>query len=102
MELLGERDFTFLWPDTLRAHFGEAFLLARTAARLLTYPQFLPAAGPVAMRGPIGRLLMPAAARLMGNLVTEEDRDLLARAWRLAGGGVSAARAGTPLWEVGS
>lgn len=102
VELLGERDFTFLWPDTLRAHFGEAFLLARTAARLLTYPQFLPAAGPVAMRGPIGRLLMPAAARLMGNLVTEEDRDLLARAWRLAGGGVSAARAGTPLWEVGS
>lgn len=96
--LLDARDYTLAWPDALRAAYGEAFLLARTAARLLTYPQFLPLAGPVALRGPVGRMLMPAAARLMGNLITEEDRDVVARAWRLAGRGVSLARSASPLW----
>lgn len=98
VEMLGTKDLTLAWPERLRAEYGEAFLLARTAARLLTYPQFLPLAGPVAMRGPIGRMLMPAAARLMGNLITDEDKDLLARAWRLAGGAVSTLRRDTPLW----
>ena len=100
VEMLGTKDVTLAWPDRLRAEYGEAFLLARTAARLLTYPQFLPLAGPVAMRGPVGRMLMPAAARLMGNLITDEDRDLVARAWRLAGGAVSALRRDTPLWDA--
>ena len=90
-------DLTLAWPLALREAYGEAFALARTAARLLTYPQFLPAAGPAAMRGPGGRYLMPAAARLMGNLVTEEDRDLLARAWRAAG---RVAPRGGALWSV--
>lgn len=99
VELLGTKDFTLAWPDLLQTQYGEAFVLARTAARLLTYPQFLPFAGPVALRGPVGRMLMPAAARLMGNLVAEEDRDLIARAWRLAGRGVAAARRDTPLWN---
>ncbi|WP_459588331.1 geranylgeranyl reductase family protein [Corynebacterium camporealensis] len=99
VEMLDERDFTLLWPETLRAHYGEAFLLARTAARLLTYPQFLPFAGPVALRGPIGKALMPAAARLMGNLITDDDRDLIARAWRLTGQGVAKVRRDTPLWS---
>ena len=98
VEMLGSKDFTLAWPDRLRAEYGEAFLLARTAARLLTYPQFLPLAGPLAMRGPVGRLLMPAAARLMGNLITAEDKDLVARAWRLAGGTVTRLRRDTPLW----
>jgi hypothetical protein len=31
------------------------------------------------------RTLMTVALRVMGNLVTEADRDLVARAWRLAG-----------------
>jgi hypothetical protein len=31
------------------------------------------------------RALMTVALRVMGNLVTEADRDLVARAWRLAG-----------------
>ncbi|AKE38298.1 Geranylgeranyl reductase family protein [Corynebacterium camporealensis] len=99
VEMLDERDFTLLWPETLRAHYGEAFLLARTAARLLTYPQFLPFAGPVALRGPVGKALMPAAARLMGNLITDDDRDLIARAWRLTGQGVAKIRRDTPLWS---
>lgn len=100
VELLGPKDFTLAWPDILRAHYGQAFLLARTAARLLTYPQFLPVAGPLALRGPVGRILMPAAARLMGNLVTEEDRDLIARAWRMAGGTVGRLRSHSPLWST--
>ena len=100
VDLLGPKDFTLAWPDILRSHYGEAFLLARTAARLLTYPQFLPLVGPLAMRGPIGRVLMPAAARLMGNLITEEDRDIIARAWRLAGGAMADLRAGSPLWAT--
>ncbi|MER0102448.1 geranylgeranyl reductase family protein [Corynebacterium sp. KPL2734] len=96
--MLGPKDFTLTWPATLREHYGESFLLARTAARLLTYPQFLPVAGPLALRGPVGRLLMPAAARLMGNLITEEDRDLIARLWRTAGRTVGTVRRDTPLW----
>lgn len=87
------------WPELLRDRYGEAFLLARTAARLLTYPQFLPAVGPLALRGPVGAKLMPAAARLMANLVTAEDKDLLARLWRAAGRSASTVRRHTPLWS---
>ncbi|MDO5512332.1 geranylgeranyl reductase family protein [Corynebacterium sp.] len=94
------RDLTLLWPHVLRETYGEAFLLARTAARLLTYPKFLPLVGPLGLRGPVGAMIMPAAARLMGNLVTDEDRDLIARAWRLAGGAVSTVRRDTPLWST--
>ena len=42
----------------------------------------VPAAGPVGMRS---RALMTVALRVMGNLVTDADRDVVARAWRLAG-----------------
>ena len=55
--------------------------------------------GPLALRGPVGAKLMPAAARLMANLITDEDRDLMARLWRTAGRGVTAARGNTPLWS---
>ncbi len=90
-------DLTLAWPALLRSHYGDAFTLARTLARLLTYPQFLPLAGPVALRGLGGRYLMPAAARLMGNLVQEDDRDLVARVWRAAGRVVPK---NAPLWDV--
>ncbi|MGZ4524545.1 MAG: hypothetical protein ACXVXO_14210, partial [Mycobacteriaceae bacterium] len=63
-------------------HYGTAFSIARRLAGLLTLPRLLPAAGPVGMRS---KGLMGVALRVMGNLVTEEDRDLTARAWRLAG-----------------
>lgn len=98
--LSAEADFTAAWPDALRSKYGEAFLLARTAARLLTYPQFLPVAGPVALRGLVGNVLMPAAARLMGNLIVEEDKDLIARLWRAAGSATSRIRSGSPLWSA--
>jgi geranylgeranyl reductase family protein len=80
--LLGEPDWTDAWPATLRRHYGEAFSIARRLAGLLTLPRLLPAAGPVGMRS---RTLMTVALRVMGNLVTDADRDAVARAWRLAG-----------------
>ena len=84
VELFGQDDWSQAWPATLRRHYGEAFSIARRLAGLLTVPRFLPAAGPVGMRS---RALMTVALRVMGNLVTEEDRDVVARAWRLAGKG---------------
>jgi geranylgeranyl reductase family protein len=81
-ELLGEDDWSTAWPASLRRHYGEAFSIARRLAGLLTVPRFLPAAGPVGMRS---RALMTVALRVMGNLVTEADRDVVARGWRLAG-----------------
>lgn len=87
------------WPALLRERYGKAFLLARTLARALTHPKFLPAAGPLAMRGPLGAKLMPAAARLMGNLVTPEDEDLVARTWRASGLAMSKLRQHSPLWS---
>ncbi|GAB3356423.1 geranylgeranyl reductase family protein [Modestobacter lapidis] len=80
--LLEERDWSRAWPVTLRRHYGEAFSIARRLAGLLTVPRLLPAAGPVGMRS---RVLMTVALRVMGNLVTDADRDLTARAWRAAG-----------------
>ena len=51
---------------------------------LLTIPRFLPATGPIAMRS---HFLMGIAVRVMGNLVTDEDSDWIARVWRNAGAG---------------
>jgi geranylgeranyl reductase family protein len=82
VELFGEDDWSRAWPATLRRHYGEAFSIARRLAGLLTVPRLLPAAGPVGMRS---KALMTVALRVMGNLVTEADRDVVARAWRLAG-----------------
>ncbi len=73
---------TGAWPATLRHHYGDAFSIARRLGGLLTVPGLLPAAGPVGMRS---RALMTLALRVMGNLVTPEDHDLLARVWRTAG-----------------
>ncbi|GAA4540007.1 geranylgeranyl reductase family protein [Pseudonocardia xishanensis] len=78
----GEKDLALAWPATLRGHYGQAFSIARRLAGLLTLPRLLPLAGPVGMRS---TALMRVALRVMGNLVTEEDRDLTARAWRAAG-----------------
>lgn len=80
--LAGERDLATAWPATLRSHYGQAFSIARRLAGLLTLPRLLPLAGPVGMRS---RALMTVALRVMGNLITEEDRDVTARAWRAAG-----------------
>ncbi|GAB3686079.1 geranylgeranyl reductase family protein [Angustibacter aerolatus] len=80
--LVGGDDLDPAWPAMLRGHLGESFSIARRLAGLLTVPGLLPAAGPVGMRS---RPLMTLALRLMGNLVTEADRDVVARVWRTAG-----------------
>ena len=75
-------DLVHAWPALLTHHYGEAFSIARRLAGLLTVPKLLPTFGPLGMRS---HALMTVALRVMGNLVTEDDRDLTARAWRWAG-----------------
>lgn len=75
-------DPTEAWPEVLFEHYGDAFSIARRLAGLLTVPGLLPAAGPVGMRS---RSLMTLALRVMGNLITPDDHDVLARVWRSAG-----------------
>lgn len=82
VDILDEADLTEVWPKILREHYGQAFSIARRLAGLLTVPRFLPATGPIGMRS---RALMTVAVRVMGNLVTEADSDLVARAWRASG-----------------
>lgn len=77
-----DTDLTQAWPALLTHHYGEAFSIARRLAGLLTVPRLLPIAGPIGMRS---HAMMTIALRVMGNLVTDEDRDLTARMWRWAG-----------------
>jgi geranylgeranyl reductase family protein len=83
-ELLGTGDLTCAWPAELRRHYAHGFSVARRLGLLLTIPRFLPATGPIAMRS---HFLMGIAVRVMGNLVTDEDADWIARVWRRAGAG---------------
>ena len=77
-----EKNFEEIWPQILREQYGYAFSIARRLAGYLTIPGLLPALGPVGMRS---RSLMKVALRVMGNLVTPEDEDLVARVWRWSG-----------------
>ena len=77
-------DLTAAWPALLQAHYGRGFSVARRLGLLLTLPRFLPMAGPLGMRS---AALMKVAVRVMGNLVSDEDADLVARAWRVGGAG---------------
>lgn len=81
-EVLDADDVSGLWPSLLQDHYGRGFSVARRLALLLTFQRFLPTAGPVAMRS---TTLMTIAVRVMANLVTDDDTDRLARAWRGAG-----------------
>jgi flavin-dependent dehydrogenase len=81
-ELLGSCDLSSAWPAVLQDHYGRSFSVARRLALLLTLPRFLPLTGPIAMRS---TTLMSIAVRVMGNLVTDEDADWVARVWRGAG-----------------
>lgn len=72
------------WPALLQEHYGRGFSVARRLGLLLTLPRFLPLAGPVGMRS---ARLMDIMVRVMGNLVTDEDADWVARLWRTAGAG---------------
>jgi geranylgeranyl reductase family protein len=85
VEMLGSGDLSKVWPHVLHSHYGRGFSVARRLGLLLTFPRFLPAAGPIGMRS---TTLMGIAVRVMGNLVTDDDADWVARAWR-GGGRVS-------------
>jgi len=74
--------FSTIWPTMLREKYGLAFSIARRLAGLLTVPGFLTTFGPVGMRS---HFLMSIALRVMGNLITEDDADAVARIWRTAG-----------------
>ena len=84
VEMLGSGDLEWAWPALLQAHYGRGFSVARRLGLLLTLPRFLPMAGPIGMRS---SRLMDIAVRVMGNLVTDEDADWVARLWRGAGAG---------------
>jgi flavin-dependent dehydrogenase len=75
-------NYTTLWAPMLKERYGPAFSIARRLAGYLTVPGLLPTLGPVGMRS---RSLMTVALRVMGNLVTPEDTDTVARLWRFAG-----------------
>src|SRR5690606_35558082 len=77
--MLGTADLASAWPALLQAHYGRGFSVARRLGLLLTLPRFLPLTGPVAMRS---TRLMALAVRVMGNLVTDDDADYVARVWR--------------------
>ena len=80
--LLDSDDMALAWPALLQRHYGRGFSVARRLGLLLTLPRFLPTAGPRAMRS---SALMGVAVRMMGNLITDEDADWVARTWRVAG-----------------
>lgn len=80
--LLDHPDLSQVWPSLLQEHYGRGFSVARRLALLLTFQRFLPSTGPIAMRS---TALMTIAVRVMANLVTDDDADWVARAWR--GGG---------------
>ena len=82
VHLLDEANLTSAWPATLRRTYGDTFSVARRLGALLTHDRFLPLAGPLGMRS---ASIMGIALRMMGNLVTPDDDDLVAKAWRGAG-----------------
>ena len=82
VDMLGTGDLSRAWPSVLQSHYGRGFSVARRLGLLLTFPRFLPATGPIAMRS---TRLMGIAVRVMGNLVTDEDADWVARVWRGTG-----------------
>jgi menaquinone-9 beta-reductase len=83
-EMLGVGDLSLAWPSVLQEHYARAFSVARRLAWLLTVPWLLPTVGPFAMRSVA---FMQAVVRVMGNLVTDEDVDRVARLWRRLGTG---------------
>lgn len=82
VELLGTQDYSTRWPAILTEHYGLAFSAARRLAGLLTMPKTVPVLGRPGIRS---NALMSTVVRVMGNLITPEDSDLVARAWRTAG-----------------
>jgi geranylgeranyl reductase family protein len=81
-----EADFTTAWPALLRREYGPVFAAARRAAGLLTMPKTVPVLGRPGIRS---AALMSTVVRVMGNLLTADDTDVIARAWHGAGSAAS-------------
>ncbi|MBT0565905.1 geranylgeranyl reductase family protein [Williamsia sp. CHRR-6] len=79
---LQDGDHSHAWPALLAEHYGTAFSAARRLAGLLTVPKAVPLLGRPGIRS---TTLMSMVVRVMGNLISEEDDDLIARAWHTAG-----------------
>ena len=79
---LGSPDHTAQWQQTLVEHYGLAFSAARRLAGVLTVPRAVPLLGRPGIRS---AKVMSLVVRVMGNLITDDDADLVARAWRAAG-----------------
>ncbi|MDL9936048.1 geranylgeranyl reductase family protein [Gordonia sp. ABSL1-1] len=82
LENRGPAGHTDSWPTILVEHYGPAFSAARRLAGLLTMPKTVPILGRPGIRS---ARLMSMVVRVMGNLVTPDDKDLIARAWRGVG-----------------
>ncbi|MGW0036485.1 geranylgeranyl reductase family protein [Gordonia sp. NPDC003376] len=83
---LAAGDHTEAWRAELVEHYGTAFSAARRLAGLLTMPRTVPILGRPGIRS---QRLMSMVVRVMGNLITPDDADLIARAWRSVGGASS-------------
>ncbi|MFT4044217.1 MAG: geranylgeranyl reductase family protein [Gordonia sp. (in: high G+C Gram-positive bacteria)] len=79
---LGAGDHTDRWRATLIERYGPAFSAARRLAGLLTMPQAVPLMGRPGIRS---AHVMALVVRVMGNLITDDDADLVARAWHAVG-----------------
>jgi geranylgeranyl reductase family protein len=94
VEALDDGDFSRAWPATLTQHYGLAFAAARRFATVLTMPKAVPVLGRPGIRV---QALMAVAVRVMGNLMTEDDKDLVARAWRTIGRAATAIESRPPF-----
>jgi len=83
-DLLDTGDLSRAWPSLLQRQYARAFSIARRLSALLTVPWFLPTGGPIAMSS---TRLMDIVVRVMGNLITDDDVDWVARLWRGLGSG---------------
>ena len=92
--MLDEPDLTQAWPNELRAHYGASFSIGRRVVALGSQPGVFRVGGPLALRS---RRMLNVLLRTMGNLITDEDRDLVARMWRTGRQDVDAARPATAL-----
>ena len=81
-ELLGSGDVSHAWPYLLQHHYASAFSIARRLSWLGTVPWLLATGGPIAVRS---ARLMEIVMRVMNNMVTDDDADLMARIWRCTG-----------------
>lgn len=81
-ERLGAPNHTGEWQRTLIDHYGLAFSAARRLAGVLTVPTAVPLLGRPGIRS---AGLMSLVVRVMGNLITDDDADLVARVWRGVG-----------------